>query len=240
MTTTSVDTAPTPGLFSRLIGVITSPGDTFPHIVRNPKVLGALMTLGLLVGLAQGLPQFTERGKAAALEMQVQSIERFTGEPVSDEMYAQMQQRSRSNLGPIMAIVFAPAGFALVAVLITALFWAVFNTIMGGTATFKQVMAVVVHSQAVSSLSALIAAPIMYARGQMSATGIANLGALIPLNEESFIAKFLGMIDLFLIWWIVVLAIGLATLYNRKTSSIATGLFIFYALLALGFAYLLG
>ena len=122
-------------------------------------------------------------------------------------------------------------------VVMTLLFWVVFNAIMGGTATFKQVMAVVAHSQVISAVGYLFAAPIMYARGVMT-TGVANLGALLPmLDETSFLAKFLGMIDLFVIWWVVVLAIGLAALYKKKVGSIATGLFIVYGIFALVLAY---
>ena len=40
--------------------------------------------------------------------------------------------------------------------------------------------------------------------------------------------------------WLVVLAIGLATLYKRTTSGVATGLFITYAVIALAFAYFAG
>jgi hypothetical protein len=231
------DDQPIPNLFARAIGIVTSPGETFVHVVRSPKVAGMLFLVGLLAGLAQGLPQFTESGKAAALEMQVQGMERF-GVTVTDEMYQTMEQRSHSNFGAYSAVVGGLVGMPFVAVIMTALLWAVFNTIMGGTATFKQVMAVLVHSQVVSTLGVLFAAPIMYMRGTMSVGGVANLAALLPmLDETSFLSKFLGMVDLFAIWWIVVLSIGLATLYKKQTSSIATGLFIFYTLVALGIAY---
>jgi hypothetical protein len=231
------DGPPLPGLFARVIGVITSPGETFAHVVRTPKVAGMLFLICLATALSQGLPQFTESGRAAALEMQVQQAERWTGQPVSDEAYAAMQQQSQfgAYLALIGAFVFVP--FA--SVIMTAIFWAVFNTILGGTASFKHVMAVLVHSQVISTLSAVVAAPIMYARGQMSASGIANLGALIPLDETSYLAKFFGMIDLFVIWWLVVLAIGLATLYKRTTTGVATGLLVTYAVIALIAAYFL-
>lgn len=228
------------GLFQRLIGMITSPGATFPHVVRLPKVAGAIAVLGLLQGLALGLPQLTDRGKAAALEMNVQQVERFTGNPVSDEQYEAMRNSSQSNIGAYTTIAFSSIGLAFGALVITTLLWAVFNAIMGGTATFKQVMSVVVHSQAVSTLSVLIAAPIMYSRGEMRMSGIANLAALMPmLDETSVLSRFLGSIDLFMIWWIVVLSIGLGVLYKRSTNGIATGLFIFYGLVALGLAFFL-
>ncbi len=227
---------PIPNLLSRAIGVITSPGPTFAHVVRTPKVAGMLFLVSLILGLAQGLPQLTERGRSAALEMQVQQMERF-GVAVTDEMYQQMEQRSHSNLGAYSSIVGMFVAIPFGAVVMTVLLWVAFNTIMGGTASFKHVMAVVAHSQSVSALGALISAPIMYARGVMS-TSIANLGALLPmLDETSFLAKLLGGIDLFVIWWVVVLAIGLATLYRKKTSSIATGLFIVYGLILIVIAY---
>jgi hypothetical protein len=240
MTTETLDPTPAPGLFARFIGVITSPGETFKHVARTPKVAGMLFIISLTIGLSQGIPQFTERGKAAAFEMQIQQMERFTGGPVSDEMYEQMRQRSQGNFGAYSTIVGSMVGVPFMAVVITLVFWVVFNTILGGTASFKQVMAIVVHSQVISTLGAIVAAPIMYARGVMSTTGVANLGALIPMDETSFLARFFGMIDLFLVWWIVVLAIGLAVLYKRSTSGVATGLFIFYGLLVLGLAYFLG
>jgi len=240
MTTDILDPTPEPGLLARFIGIITSPGETFKQVVRTPKVAGMLFLVSLGIGLSTGLPQFTERGKAAAFEMQVKQMETWTGQPMSDEMYEQMRQNSQGNLGAYSTIVGSLVGVPFMAVLLTAVFWAVFNTVLGGTASFKHVMAVVVHSQAISVLGAVIAAPIMYARGVMSSTGVANLGALVPMDETSFVARFFGMIDLFLIWWIAVLAIGLAVLYKRSTSGVATGLFIFYGLIALGLAYFLG
>lgn len=227
---------PLPGLFSRIIGIITSPTAVYGHIVRTPKVAGVLFVTALLSGLAQGLPQLTERGRVAALEMQVQQTERF-GVTVTDEMYQMMEQRSRTPMAAVITVVGAVVFTPFVAVLMTVLLWGVFNTIMGGTASFKHVMSVLVHSFVISTLGALFSAPIMYARGVMS-TSVANLGAMLPmLDETSFLAKFLGMIDFFMVWWLVVLAIGLAALYKKQSSSIATGLFVFYGIIALAIAY---
>lgn len=235
MTTNTLDPTPYPGLLARFIGVITSPGETFQHVVRTPKVSGMLFLTGILIALAAGIPQFTERGRAAALEMQVQSMEGM-GITVSDEMYQQMAARSQSNTAGYITTVTTFISMPFAAVILTAIFWAVFNAVLGGTASFKHVMAVVVHAWVISAVGAVVAAPIMYARGQMSSS-IANLGALVPMAENSFVAKFLGMIDLFFVWWLVVLAIGLATLYKRTTTGVATGLFVVYLVFALGWAY---
>jgi hypothetical protein len=44
------------------------------------------------------------------------------------------------------------------------------------------------------------------------------------------------MIDLFLIWQLFVLAIGLGVLYRRRTQPIAIALFVVYAVIATGIA----
>jgi hypothetical protein len=57
-----------------------------------------------------------------------------------------------------------------------------------------------------------------------------NLAVLLPmLDEKSFIGRLFGMIDLFWIWWLIVLAIGLGVLYKRRTQPIAFALFGVYA-----------
>ena len=41
------------------------------------------------------------------------------------------------------------------------------------------------------------------------------------LEEGSFLARFLGFVNVFTIWGLIVLAMGLAVLYHRKTLNIA-------------------
>ena len=58
---------------------------------------------------------------------------------------------------------------------------------------------------------ALFTGPLNYFRGSMSSA--TNLSVVLPMiDEHSFLGRLLGMIDLFMVWWVVVLAIGLACL----------------------------
>jgi hypothetical protein len=113
----------------------------------------------------------------------------------------------------------------------SGILFAVFSAALGGTATFKQVFAVMVHSSAISVVQQLFVTPLNYARESMSSA--TNLAVFLPmLDEGSFLAKFLGTIDLFLVWWVVVLSIGLGVLFKRRTGPIAAGLFIVYGVIA--------
>ncbi len=76
---TEPSTAPVPdkGLIARAIGIVTAPGETFRSVVKEPRPALMLLLVCAVIALATALPQFTERGRLAALEMQVQQTERF-------------------------------------------------------------------------------------------------------------------------------------------------------------------
>ena len=222
-----------PSLISRAIGVITAPRPTFEKIVAAPRVGGALMLVAAISTVAIFILLSSERGQQAWLDQAVAQQEAWSGQPVPDDAYARMQSMAKYSayMGAAQFIVGVPLG----ALITGGLLFAIFNALMGGAATFKQVMAVVAHSQIISALAFLVTTPINYAKGTM--TGATNLGVLFPmLDESSFFARLLGMMDLFLLWWLVVLSIGIAVLYKRKTSSVAMVLFGIYLVIALGVA----
>ena len=219
------------GLFSRAIGVIVSPGDTFRHVVRNPRAVGVLFLAAVVIALATGLPQFTERGRMAALDAQVQAIERFTGSAVTPEMYAQLERQA--HYGAYSALAGTFIMLPVITLVIAGILWVTFNAILGGTATFKAVVAVVAHTQVIGALGAVAAVPIQYVQGIQSMAGPFNLGALAPmLDPRSFLAMYLGGISVFTLWQVAVTAIGLSVLYARPAGRVATGLIIAYLVLA--------
>ncbi len=235
------ETAPsqpqTLGLFARAIGVITSPAATFADVVREPRPAAILLIVALVIAVAATVPQMTEKGRQAVLDTQVQTMERLMG-PLDDEVYAQLEAQSHSNTRHIYSVVGTLIWLPLMATFFTALLWGLFNVLMGGGATFKQVLGVVTHSMVIMAVGALVAAPIQMMQTTFSLTGPFNLGALVPmLDPESFISRFLRFTSAITIWQMIVLAIGLGVLYKRKSTGIAIGLLAAYGLLvALGVA----
>jgi hypothetical protein len=231
-TSTASGIAAPAGLLSRFIGIITAPKDTFQGVVARPRWFGMLALTTLILIVCTAGPMFTEWGRQAALDQQVQTLESF-GQTIDDETYAGMERRMSfaaytTGLG---ILIFSP----FMALVISAILFAIFNAALGGNASFKQLFSIVVHAGVISALSALFSAPLNYARGSMSSS--TNLAVLLPmLDEQSFLAGFLGAIDLFIIWYVLVLAIGLGVLFKRPTGRIAIGLFIVYAVIAVGIA----
>jgi Yip1 domain len=231
-TVQSGNTPATKGLIARFIGIITAPRATFESVVATPKWLGMLVLTTLIVAAGSALPLTTEGGRDALLEQQVRAMEGF-GMQVNDQMYQQLQKRNAiapyTTAGSI--VLMSP----IITAVIAGILFAIFNAAMGGTATFKQVYAVIIHAGVVQALGQLFTGPLNYVRESMtSATSLAVLLPMLP--DGSFAARLAGMIDLFLIWWVVVLAMGLAVLYRRRTQPIALSLFGVYALIAVGAA----
>jgi len=213
------------GLLARCIGVLTAPRATFQSVAAHPKWLGALVLVTLIVAAAVSLPLTTEGGQQSQLDNQVRAFEGFGGQ-VTDEMYAGMRQSMR--FAAVQTFLTVLIAGPIMSIIIAGILFGVF-TVFGGQATFKQLFAVYVHSTVVTAASQLFIGPLNYFRESMS--GATNLAVLLPMiSDQSFLGRLLGMIDLFWIWWLIVLAIGLGVLYQRRTQPIAFALFGIYAL----------
>jgi hypothetical protein len=216
-------------LAARIIGVVVAPRATYADVAARPRVLGALAFVLAVIVAATFVFLSTEVGQQASLDNQIRQMESF-GRTVSDAQYEQMER-----LAPYSR--YFAAGFQLVlmplmALVVAGVAFAVFNAALGGDATFKQVYAVVVHSGVLLVLQGLFGLPLAYARESL--TSATNLGVFFPfLDDNTFAARLLGSIDVFLIWWIVSLAIGLAVLYRRRTAPVATTMLIVYVAIGL-------
>jgi len=219
-------------LMSRFIGIITAPRATFANVVAHPRWFGMYVLTAVIIAFGAALPMTTEAGKQAALDQQVSATESF-GIEVSDEAYEAMRQGM--GIAPYTTAGSVIVFSIVVALLLAAILWAVFNAAMGGDARYKQILAILIHAGVISALGQLFTGPINYFRGAV--TSATSLGALLPMfDDQSFIGKLAGMIDIFIIWWLIVLAIGLAVLYRRKTQPIAIALFGIYAIIIVAVA----
>jgi hypothetical protein len=216
-------------LLARFIGVLTSPRDTFASVAASPKWFGMIALTAVIVAIFTALPMTTEAGRQAAIDQQVTQMQSF-GVTVSDQMYEQLEKRSGTM--PYTTAVSVLVVTPIFGLIVAGILFAIFNAAMGGEATFKQVFAILVHAGVISAVSAAFSGVVNYFRGSMGS--VANLGALLPmLSEKSFAGLLLGMVDVFLIWYVVVLAIGLAVLYRRRTQPIAISLLSVYAVIAI-------
>ena len=217
------------GFPARILGVIFTPRAAYADVAARPAWLGAMLVVFALTGGSTFAFLSTEIGKNAMLDQQRQTMESF-GVKLNDQAMQRME--AGAARAPYFTVISQAVFLPVAALAVAGILMAIFNAIMGGDARFKQVFAIVVYSGVILALGALFVFPLDYARETMSSP--TTLTVFLPfLEENSFLARFLGSIDLIRVWWFVSLSIGLAVLYKKRTGPIAVTLLVVYAVIAL-------
>ena len=224
--------APDKGLIARAIGILTSPKATFETVVAHPKPAAMLFLIVLVMSIAVAGPMLTGRGQQMWLDMNVSQMQ------ASGREIPPQSLEGLGKVAPYSAYVTAATMFIFVPIatlFFSALYWALFNAILGGTASFKQVLGIVAHAGVPGALGAVLSAPIMYAQGVMTQAGPFNLSALVPfLDQTSLIYRVLAATSVFTLWGMVATGIGLGVLYRRKSGPISIALLILYFVIMTG------
>ena len=209
----------------RLLGMIRSPRATLARAIAAPRPLAVAALIVTISAICSAGFLMTRVGQLAALDQHVRQLESF-GTDISAERYEQLRQLVPYR--PAIAAAGILIGWPLIWGGAAAVLRWIGNRAAGTEATFAQVFTVVVHAASVFALRAVIAAPINYSRESLG--GATSLSMVMPsFSESTFPARVLGAVDLFVLWWVVLVAMGLAMLYQVRTLPIARWLFGAYA-----------
>ena len=229
--------------FGRLIGVLTSPGNTFAAIRERPTWLVAMVLL-VLVGVFVG---WNLSGKL--------DFEQITREAMAEQgrqMSEDDLQRVidiQEKVGPIMMIV-APLLLQPVLLLLLAVVFLVVFKLMGGEMSYAQSLGVTVHSMLPRAVLALLALPAIFTRAEIGYDDI-RTGGLLPSNLAAFapedagpaLITLLSSIDLFSLWVLALLIIGYSVTarVSKSTATLSVGvLWVLYVLGKVGFGLIRG
>ena len=192
--------------------------------MKHPRWGGLLAVLTAASFAATAGFVATDVGQMALVDQWERTALAF-GQQVDDARYAEMQRLSRYGVpyAAATAIARGPGAAAVLAGVLYGVFAA-----RGRRAGFVQVLAVVAHAGVILVLRDIVAVPLNYIRESM-ASPVTLVQFLGVVDEASPIARFFALIDVFMLWWIVVLAIGLAALYQTRTRTVAAGLLAAYA-----------
>ena len=218
-----------PNAVRRLIGMIRSPRATLASAIAHPRSIDlALVILVVSAACSAGF-LMTRVGQLAALDQQVRQLESF-GATVDDGTYEAL--RRLVPYRPLISAATILVGWPLVGLLIARVLWWFGNrateALPERRPSFAQVLTVIVHASSVFAVRALVSAPIDYANESLG--GATSLGLVMPaFGESTFPARLLGAVDMFAVWWVVLVAMGLSILYRTRTLPIARWLFGAYA-----------
>jgi hypothetical protein len=202
----------------RFFGMLTSPKATYENVVSWPRWFGMLAVTVLITVIAVGAFMMSDVGRDIILKQQLEA-----GAP-------QEQAEMAANIGryfpPIAILIFMPLMTFAVAGLLLGVF-----AITGGSASYKQVLSVYVHSGVIGAVVGALNALINYfMASDTNVTSLAGIGNAIA--EKGFVPGFFGALDLTIFLGLFVLAIGLGVLYRRRTPPIFLGLCGVYLVIA--------
>lgn len=217
-------------------GVLRRPRATLSQVAAAPRWLALMAGLTVAATASNAAVMSTGVGQQALVDQWERTALAF-GQPVDDARYAEFQ--ALSEWGAVYGIAMAVAAVPLVLVVAAA----VVTFVFGRGVPFGTVLAVVTHTGVILALRVMVSAPLTYVRETTASA--TSVGTWFPgLDEAAPLARLLGLVDVFAIWWIVALAIGVSVLYQRPATRVAmalTGAYVgLAAVLALAMAALGG
>jgi hypothetical protein len=219
-------------LAARAAGIVRAPRATMAYLATAPgppwlDVL-ALSTLATFLPVATLL--LTAVGRTALVDQWERTAIAF-GRPVDDALYAQFHAFSTQGVAYAagLAVVSGPVlTVATTTIIVAALRLTGHRSVAG-----RAILAVVAHASVILALRQLVAAPLNYV-GETLASPTTLVHLMTGVDEASPLARFLSVIDVFVVWWAVVLAIGVASLVKRRVRPVAltfAGVYVAIALL---------
>ena len=218
-------------VLSNIINIYIAPSKVF-EAVKDFNIKKALVPLLILAVL--GVLSFwviqdlaTEVGYDTALE-RIENSSRIPDDQ-KEEIIAKMEERMD---GPQITGWVASAFGGPVTVFFMALIaLLVGNTFMGGSAKYGQLLNITAWAFMVNILETIIKIPLMLSKWSLEV--FTGLGVLGIGEKGTFINSLLAGIDIFAIWRIVLIAIGMGIVYNKKTRPYAVGMLIAWFVLKL-------
>ncbi|MFI5173571.1 MAG: Yip1 family protein [Terriglobia bacterium] len=207
-----VQPEPTKSPLERIIGVFISPKATFEDINRKPDWIVPAVLI-LLVALAI---TYVFLSHADMLELIKAQIEK-SGRPVPPDEALQSGLKVSMIFSYVVVVVVVPLSL----VVVSGVLYAIFSFMMGAETTFKKMFAMNAYASMPSLLKSIIAIPILFVKqptefGNPADIVQSNLSILIDPSNKALYA--LGKsIDLFVLWYLIVLAIGVVGVSKNLT-----------------------
>ena len=122
---------------------------------------------------------------------------------------------------PVWQLFLAPVGTIVTLAVVAGILFFVFNVILGGDSTFRRVFSVYCYSSLVGVPAMIVKYPLIMLKKDLNIqTSLALL--LSADTRNSFIYSFLSSFDVFTVWQLVLVSLGMGILYKYSTKKAFT------------------
>lgn len=202
--------------FGRIIGVFVSPKRTFASIAERPSWLAPLVLL-VVLGTSVGALLNTKMNWGEYIRHKAEENTRFSqlSEEQKDQAVAgQIKFWSSFSYGA--AVVAVP----LLALIFALIYWGAFNLFSGAGLRYGAAFGITTHAflpTAIANILALIILPLK-SYGDVDPENVVatSLRAYLPDGAPKALVALGGSLELFWIWFLVLVAIGFAAANPKK------------------------
>jgi hypothetical protein len=122
---------------------------------------------------------------------------------------------------PVWQLFLAPLGTIVVLVAVAGILFFVFNVILGGDSSFRRVFSVYCYSSLIAVPAMIVKYPLIMMKKDLNVqTSLALL--LSADSKNSFLYSFLSSFDIFTIWQLILVSMGMGILYRYSTKKAFT------------------
>jgi hypothetical protein len=212
------------GFFARISGIFFEPKKVFTFLNSKPSWLFAFL-LVVLIGAVVAeitLPQ------SLLLQKEIVSQSPRLSSAPTGTLEKMTQITTAKRVVTFVSEIIRVFLFSLV--LLTAVIYFLCNIILGGDSSFKKVLSVVTYTSLVPTLGAILKTPLILVKNSLDVQ--IGLALLMPAGDFSKIRyMILSTLDIFSIWQIILIAIGITVLYKFSMTKAFITTFVSWALL---------
>jgi len=218
-----------PGVLSKIIGVFISPRKSFESVDRKPNWVAPVVIL-LLFSLVASFAIMDVAVSERMEEQREKMIERGMSPTDADAAL-----EKGMAIGKIAGYVFAPVGTVVTLLIVAGVLLFAGNVLLGGESTFKKAFAMYSYASLIGVLGFLLKIPLILQKQTMNVHF--SLATFLPADQSKrFVYLLLSKVEIFSLWQLAVVCIGMGVIYHFHTKKAATVVVPLWAVYAIGSA----
>ena len=214
--------------FSRIIGVLFSPIQTFEEIARKPDFIVPIIVI-VIVGLAAAI------ATVPRIDFEAQARQQIESQNLSPAQAEQAMKVMKVALSVTKGAQYVAPVIIIGFLAVVALLYWLGSKMLGGVATYSHVFSVALYGFMPQVIKMLIKIPIVLTKHgltqQTAETVVRSSPAfLVDFKDNPMLWAFLQRFDVFLLWSLVLMVIGLAAASRMSKAKSAAVVFVVWCI----------